>query len=116
MLVHKRTLGVLEYAPWDGTTRIFNGVRMPYLKKATLEGLGLDEEDWWEIPDGSTLALRISIYEPWFFPITDDNGMLVGIDPWPKWKIYGEQPPKDDKESDTTKVRKRRKRKQIKFC
>ena len=46
MLVHKQTLGVLEAAPWDGTYRTVLGERVPVLRSASLERLGLDPEEW----------------------------------------------------------------------
>lgn len=92
MLVHKQTLGVLETAPWDGSFRTFNGVKIPVLRRATLNRLELDPAEWWEVPDGSALARAIRLCWPWFDPVVLD-GELVGVERWPPWKVYGELPP-----------------------
>lgn len=92
MLVHKQTLSVLETAPWDGSFRILDGVRVPVLRPASLERLGLDPAEWWEVPDGSRLARTIHVCWPWFDPVVLDSE-LVGVEKWPPWRIYGEPPP-----------------------
>lgn len=93
MLIHKATLGVLEYAPWDGTCRTFNGVRLPVLQPASLSKLGLDPAEWWELDGRSALAKTVRQCWPWFTPVVC-GGELVGAEPWPAWQVYGEAPPK----------------------
>lgn len=92
MLVHKRTLGVLETAPWDGSFRTANGARVPVLRPARLDRLGLDPAEWWEVPGGTKLANIIHRCWPWFDPVLE-GGELVGARPWPAWRVYGEPPP-----------------------
>lgn len=92
MLVHKRTLGVLETAPWDGTYRTVFGARVPVLRRASLKRLGLDPAEWWEVPDGSTLARAVRLCWPWFDPVVLD-GNLVGVERWQPWRVYGESEP-----------------------
>lgn len=93
MLVHKRTLGVLEHEPWDGTCRTCNGVRVPVLRPARLDRLGLNPAEWWKVADGTALALAIHRYYPYFTPAVGEDGTLVGIEPWPDWRVYGEEEP-----------------------
>lgn len=92
MLVHKRTLGVLE-ATWDGAFRTIDGVRVPVLRPARLDALGLDPAEWWEVADGSALAFTIRRCWPWFDPVVGQDGALLGAEPWPGWRVYGETPP-----------------------
>ena len=92
MLIHKATLGVLEYAPWDGAYRTYDGVRIPVLRPATLAGLGLDPADWWELDSRSSLARVLRACWPWCDPVVE-AGELVGVQPWPAWRIYGDDPP-----------------------
>lgn len=92
MLIHKATLGVLEFAPWDGSYRTFNGVCIPILRPATLAGLGLDPADWWEVDGRSSLAKALRGCWPWFDPVVI-AGELVDIQPWPAWRVYGEAEP-----------------------
>ena len=92
MLIHKATLGVLEYAPWDGTCHTFNDKRLPVLRPATMAGLGLSPDEWWQVRNGSALALAIRRCYPFFSPVVE-AGELVGAEPWPAWQVYGEEPP-----------------------
>ena len=116
MLVHKRTLGVLETAPWDGSFRTFNGVKIPVTRPASLEKLGLDPEEWWVVPDGSTLAKAIHLCWPWFDPVVLD-GELVGAERWPPWRIYGEPEPHQEEAAPSARKRRRCRRKVLRvFC
>lgn len=91
MLVHKRTLGVLQWY-WDGVSYdSFGGAQWPRMAPVTLESHGLSAEEWWQVPNGSTLARKIALCYPFFDPVVE-GGELVGAEPWPDWKRYGEEP------------------------
>jgi hypothetical protein len=95
VLVHKATLGVLQWA-WDGVSyETFQGVRCPRLEAVTLETYGLDSADWWQIPNGTPLARQIALCYPFFDPVVTE-GELVGVQPWPAWRRYGEEEPEQD--------------------
>lgn len=117
MLVHKKSLGVLEQAPWDGESMlvIANGTKIPKLRPATLAGLGLDPAEWWEVPSRSHLAKLIRWSYPFFIPEVDEEGELVGVVPWAKWQVYGEAEPEEEimRVPPAGGRRKRRRRKQI---
>lgn len=92
MLVHKRTLGVLRWY-WDGVSyRTFEGVQQPKLVPVRLEHHNLKGEEWWQVPDGTPLARKISLCYPFFDPV-EVEGQLVDAIPWPPWKRYGEAKP-----------------------
>ena len=92
MLVHKKTLGVLQWY-WDGVSYLtYNGETLPKMAAVTRETYELDPEDWWEVPNGTPLARKIALSYPFFDPVVTD-GELVGARVWPAWKRYGEQPP-----------------------
>ena len=109
MLVHKRTLGVLETAPWDGSVRTVNGEKVPVQRPASLARLGLDPAEWWEVPDGSPLARAIRACWPWFDPVVDGD-RLVGAERWPAWRVYGEPSPEP---APAVQNRRRRRRKAL---
>lgn len=108
MLIHKRTLGVLEYAPWDGTYRAFNGVRVPVLRPAKADRLGLDPAEWWEVANGTALAMVIRRCYPYLSPVVGEDGGLLGVEPWPPWQVYGEPPPPPAQPAQTKRRRRRR--------
>lgn len=92
MLVHKRTLGVLQWY-WDGVSRLtFDGVQRPRMDSVTLESHGLTGEEWWQVANGTALARKIALCYPFFDPV-EAEGQLVDIRPWPAWKRYGEERP-----------------------
>ena len=92
MLVHKRTLGVLQWY-WDGVSYVaFDGVQRPKMAPVTWETYGLSPNEWWQVPNGTPLAKKIALHYPFFDPI-EEGGQLVGADVWPAWKRYGEQEP-----------------------
>lgn len=92
MLVHKRTLGVLQWY-WDGFSYVtFQGVTSPKMAPVTLDTYGLSKEEWWQVPNGSPLARTIALHYPFFDPVVVD-GELVGVQVWPAWKRYGEEEP-----------------------
>jgi hypothetical protein len=104
VLVHKATLGVLQWA-WDGASyETFQGVRCPRLEAVTLETYGLDAADWWQVPNGTPLARQIALTYPFFDPVVAE-GELVGIHPWPAWRRYGEEP--EQQQTQTSKPRRR---------
>lgn len=91
MLVHKRTLGVLQWE-WDGVSyESCGGEKWPKMTPVTLESRGLSGEEWWQVPNGTALARKIELCYPFFDPVTE-GGELVGAEPWPDWKRYGEEP------------------------
>lgn len=96
MLVHKETLGVVQWC-WDGESYIvFDGKPRPKMEQVTLRNRPeLDPEEWWEIPNDTPLARRIALFYPFFDPVVVD-GELVNIAPWPAWKQYGEEEPQPE--------------------
>ena len=94
MLVHKRTLGVLQWY-WDGVSYVtFRGETLPKMVPVTRDTYELNAEDWWEVPNGTALARTIALNYPFFDPVVT-GGELVGARVWPAWKRYGEEPPPD---------------------
>ena len=92
ILVHKRTLGVLQWY-WDGVSYVtFDGVQRPKMAPVTLESHALTEAEWWQVPNGTPLARKIALCYPFFDPVEAD-GQLVDAIPWPDWKRYGEEEP-----------------------
>lgn len=92
MLVHKRTLGVLQWY-WDGVSYVtFDGVTRPKMAPVTPESHDLSPDEWWQVPNGTPLAKKIALHYPFFDPIEED-GELVGAVVWPAWKRYGEDQP-----------------------
>lgn len=92
MLVHKRTLGALQWY-WDGVSYVtVQGTVRPRMAPVTLETYGLDEAEWWQVPNGTPLARRIALHYPFFDPVVAED-RLVDIRPWPAWRRYGEQAP-----------------------
>ena len=95
MLVHKRTLGVLQWY-WDGVSYVtFDGAARPKMAPVTLETYGLDASEWWQVPNGTPLARCIALHYPFFDPVVAD-GELVGVRVWPAWKRYGEEEPEPE--------------------
>lgn len=78
MLIHKRTMGVLERI-WTGDyQKNSKGDLMPINRAAKLSDVDAPD-DWWEIPDGTPLSKTIHIYYPWIIPEVDSEGMLIGV-------------------------------------
>lgn len=91
MLVHKRTLGVLQWY-WDGVSyESVNGIAVPKMAPVTLESHGLNAGEWWQVPNDTALGRKIALNYPFFDPVVED-GELVGAEVWPAWKRYGEEP------------------------
>lgn len=92
MLVHKQTLGVLQWY-WDGVSYVtFDGVRRPKMAPVTPETYDLDAGQWWQVPNGTPLARKIALSYPFFDPVLAE-GELVDVEIWPAWKRYGEEAP-----------------------
>lgn len=92
MLIHKRTLGVLQWY-WDGVSYVtFDGVQRPKMAPVTLESHELSPDEWWQVPNGTPLARKIALHYPFFDPV-EEGGELVGANVWPAWKCYGEEEP-----------------------
>lgn len=92
MLVHKKTLGVLQWY-WDGVSMVtYDGVTMPKMEPVTLTTHELDPNEWWQVPNGTALARKIALCYPFFDPVVQE-GELVGVQVWPAWKRYGEAEP-----------------------
>lgn len=89
MLIHKRTLGVLQW-DWDGVSYVtVRGAVLPKMRPVTLESHGLPADEWWQVPNGTPLARKIALCYPFFDPVVED-GVLVDADVWPAWRRYGE--------------------------
>lgn len=92
MLVHKQTLGVLQWY-WDGESYVtFDGVARPKMAPVTLENHDLSADEWWQVPNGTPLAKKIALCYPFFDPVVAE-GELVGAEAWPAWRRYGEVEP-----------------------
>ncbi len=92
MVIHKGTLGVLQWY-WDGKSYTsFDGVKRRKMLPVTLESHGLSGEDWWQVPNGTPLARKIALCYPFFDPVVV-GGQLVDARVWPDWKKYGEEEP-----------------------
>lgn len=80
MLIHKRTMGILDRV-WTGRhTRTQNGTLLPMERLAVLSDVD-SPEDWWEIPSLGALAKKVRRYYPLLRPVTDEEGHLVGVVP-----------------------------------
>lgn len=82
MLVHKGSMGVLEYI-WTGQyRRERTGAKVPVEQMAKLADLPqLDPADWWEIPGDTPLAKRLRIYYPYVEAVVSPAGDLVDVSP-----------------------------------
>lgn len=79
MLVHKRTMGILDYV-WAGEySRISASLSEPKKKYITISDVE-NPDEWWEIPNNSSLARTICRYYPWVIPKTDFDGNLIGVE------------------------------------
>lgn len=85
VLVHKKSLGILEYLPWNCTMIKFNNKMQTKLVKITnknIDQLGLDLSEWWIVPsDNTSLIYKLRCYYPFFVPVELD-GELVDIIRW----------------------------------
>ena len=83
MLVHKASMGVLEYI-WTGQyRRDGTGSKVPVERLARLADLPqLDPAEWWEIPGDTPLAKRLRIYYPYVQAVVSPAGELVDVQPW----------------------------------
>ena len=78
MLVHKRTMGVLDRI-WKGFYRRGpGGVSEPVCQTATLADVD-DPDEWWDIPSTDHLAAVIRSCYPWLEPQVDEAGALTGV-------------------------------------
>ncbi len=92
MLIHKKTLGVLQWY-WDGVSYLtFEHHKRPRMFPVTLESHRLSPREWWQVPNGTALARKIALHYPFFDPVVAGDE-LVDIAVWPSWKKYGEEPP-----------------------
>lgn len=80
MLIHKATLGVLDYI-WTGAYKTCpDGTRVPIERPAIPGDIpGYDASEWWEAPSSGPLAKKIRLYYPDLIPILDPDGELVGV-------------------------------------
>lgn len=79
MLVHKRTMGVLDTF-WTGETRLDprSGLQTPVEREYTFRTAPeLSPEEWWEVPRGSKLGKKLRMYYPWVTPVVDEAGELT---------------------------------------
>lgn len=82
MLVHKRTMGVLDTF-WTGAYRLDPrmGTLVPVEQEYVRQSVpGLDAEDWWEVPRRSKLGRKLRLYYPWVEPVVDETGELVDVE------------------------------------
>lgn len=120
ILVHKVSLGILEYMPWSGVKKTFNGQSISKhikITKANIGELGLDMDEWWVVDEAkqSSLAYKLRLHYPFFDPVVID-GQLIDIVKWDKYRIYGETPPsKEDIDEEAIKRRKRINRRMTKL-
>lgn len=79
MLVHKRTMGAIEYV-WDGEYKPtgINGRYEAKMRQVKLEDVDYPDE-WWYVPSGSALARKVNMYYPWIEPVVDNDGCLVDV-------------------------------------
>lgn len=92
MLVHKRTMGVLDRY-WTGRYTTWQGESVPLMAEYTMEGGGFPREEWWEVPRDSPLGRRVRILYPFCTPVVDENGGLVGVMPEKTGGMSIETPP-----------------------
>lgn len=108
MLIHKATLGVLDYY-WTGRyAKGPDGQQLPLMAEYTLEGTGLGADEWWYVPSRSPLASRIRWSYPWMDPVIGEEGELLDIHPWPRWKREGETPPEEQLKPQKSRQHRRR--------
>lgn len=90
MLIHKQTRGVLSHIYTGENIRYLNLNNFPKYIKATFENCNIPEEErhnYWQIKDESSLATAVKLAYPFFDPICDKDGNLVGIKKWSKDQI-----------------------------
>ena len=110
MLIHKATLGVLDYY-WSGRyAKSLDGQQLPLMVEYTLDGSGLSPDEWWYVPSRSPLAARIRWSYPWMDPVLGEDGELLDVLPWPRWMRSGEPPPEEQPRPEKKKSRQRRRR------
>lgn len=78
MLVHKRTMGVLEQI-WEGYhTREADGSLTPVCRLARISDVD-NPEEWWEVPSVGPLSSTIRWNYPFLRPVVDEDGALVDV-------------------------------------
>ena len=81
MLVHKRTMGVLDLIAVEVSKPLPGGDTIRLLS-ATMQSLdGLDPAEWWEIRRDSPLGRKCRVYYPLMEPILDESGALIDVRP-----------------------------------
>lgn len=83
MVVHKKTMGVLDTI-WLGGVSVRAGKRTPRMRRATLALLvslypDFRAEDYWEVPGDSRLARTIRRYYPFLEPVVGEDGELLDV-------------------------------------
>lgn len=79
MLVHKRTMGVLDLY-WTGRYRTApDGIREPVMREYVLAGSGLDPDEWWEVPRRTPLGKQLRRLYPFCTAIVGADGELLGV-------------------------------------
>lgn len=82
MLIHKRTMGVLD-TYWTGAYRLDPalGVQVPVEQEYTFRTAPeLSPEEWWEVSRGSKLGKKLRMYYPWITPVVDEAGELKDVE------------------------------------
>lgn len=91
MLIHKRTMGVLD-TTWKGAYHTDNlGHQIPVQYHYTLKDVS-DPDEWWEVSSTSTIAATARAYYPDITPVTDEDGNLISV------KIITDSKPEKDLE------------------
>ena len=80
MLIHKQTMGVLDYI-WTGHYRDTpDGGRIPVMRQVRLTDFPeLNPDEWWELPENHPLAMRILRQYPWLTPVVGAEGELLDV-------------------------------------
>lgn len=93
MLVHKASMGILVEV-YTGVNRSirYEGMdrSLPQYRRVTLRDVD-DPENWWEVPDSSTLGIQLKRYYPDVIPHVDEKGQLVSITPIGRLVKYAER-------------------------
>ena len=82
MLIHKRTMGVLDTF-WTGETCLDpkSGLQVPVEREYTFRSAPeLSLAEWWEVPRSSKLGRKLRMYYPWVDPIMDEAGELTDVE------------------------------------
>ena len=80
MLIHKRTMGILDQVWFGQYRKTAAGRILPAEHPCTLADVE-DPENWWEVPSRGALARQAKLHYPDIVPVTDEEGNLIGVKP-----------------------------------